>query len=152
MVGSCYHTARKSGNFGQLVGFIGPGGGEEPSWKQRPDPNAVLMLVSMRNIRESSVRLLGERLGCEGVSLYMIGVKVEVDDSSGELVVSGTIEPGCRIATFAREQDRYMYRTSPDEALARPLENVRPRAGGTGPSDGRADSSVRWLRVVGIVG
>jgi hypothetical protein len=71
---------------GLLGGFIGSGG-EEPSWKQRPDPNAILMLRSMRTIRDPSVRLLGERVGGFALSLYLIGVKVRVDDSAGDLVM-----------------------------------------------------------------
>ena len=71
---------------GLLGGFIGSGS-EEPSWKQRPDPNAILMLVSMRSIRDSSVRLLGERVGGDAISLWLIGVKVRVDDDAGNLVL-----------------------------------------------------------------
>ena len=74
---------------GLLGGFVGAGSGEEPAWKERPERNAVLMLVSMMSVRDSAVRLLGERLGSDAVSLYLIGVKVRVDDSSGELVLRG---------------------------------------------------------------
>lgn len=72
---------------GLLGGILGFGGSEEPSWKQRTEPNAVLMLVSMRTVRQRPVRLLGERLGSDAISLYLIGAKVRVDDSSDELVL-----------------------------------------------------------------
>ena len=69
-----------------LGGFIGSRS-EEPSRAQRPDSNAVLMLVSIRSVRDPSVRLLGERVGGDPISLYLIGVKVRVDADGGNLVL-----------------------------------------------------------------
>lgn len=67
--------------------FSGPGAAEEPSWKEQAEPNAVLMLVSVRDVRTSPARLLGERIQSDAVSLYLIGAKVRVDNSAGETVV-----------------------------------------------------------------
>ena len=71
-----------------LVGWFGGfGGGKEPAWKERPKPNAVLMLVSSRDVRALPVRLLGERVGSDPVSLYMIGANVRVDRSADGVVL-----------------------------------------------------------------
>ncbi len=67
--------------------FSGPGTVEEPSWKEQAEPNAILMLMSVRDVRTSPARLLGDRIRSDAVSLYLIGAKVRVDDSAGEIVM-----------------------------------------------------------------
>lgn len=47
------------------------------------------MLVSTRDVRTSPVRSLDERVGSDAVWLYLIGARIRIDKSEGDLTLRG---------------------------------------------------------------